>query len=138
MYKKLKSQFALRGWHGLPYGIMDTKTGQTGFIDAVAFQAASFCDGKMNLDSPLVLPAHRESIAKLESAGVIEDCPSDTELEPWQKYCRSSGRYAASAHWSITGHCNLRCRHCYMSAPQAKYGELTTEECLRIIDQIFQ
>lgn len=136
LYKKLKSQYALRGWHGLPYGIMDTKTGQTCFIDAVTFQAVSFCDGKMNLESPLVLPAHRESIRKLEDGGVVEECSPDAELEEWQKYRRSVGRYAASAHWSITGRCNLRCRHCYMSAPQAKYGELTTEECLRIVEQI--
>ena len=136
MYRKLKNNFALRGWHGLPYGLMDTKTGQTGFLDATTFQALSFCDGKMNLDSPLLLPAHREAISRLESTGVIEVCPAGSELEPWQKYRRSLGRYAVSAHWSITGRCNLRCRHCYMSAPQAKYGELTTEECLRIIGQI--
>ena len=136
MHRKLKSNFALRGWLGLPYGAMDTNNGKTAFLDAVSFQAISFCDGKMNLESPLVLPAHREAIKKLESAGIVEDCPPGSELASWQKYRRSTGRYAMSAHWSITGRCNLRCRHCYMSAPQAKYGELTTDECLRIIDQI--
>lgn len=136
MYRRLKNNFALRGWQRLPYGIMDTKSGKTAFLDTITFQAASFCDGKMCLDSPLILPLHREALDKLQASGITEDCPPGSSLEFWQKYRLSAGRYAASAHWSITGRCNLRCRHCYMSAPQAKYGELTTAECLRIIDQI--
>jgi len=136
MYQRLKANLALRGWQGLPYGIMDTKTGKTAFLDTVTFQAAGFCDGEMNLGSPLVLPAHRAAIDKLSVAGMIEECLQGAGLQNWQKYHSSPGRYAALAHWSITGRCNLRCRHCYMSAPQAKYGELTTGECLKIIDQI--
>lgn len=38
--------------------------------------------------------------------------------------------------WSITGRCNLKCRHCYISAPFAKYGELTHVQCLDIISQL--
>ena len=136
MFKRLRKNFALRGWKGLHYGILDINAGKTAFLNAVTFQALSFCDGRMDLDSPLVLPVHREAIGKMSSAGIVEDCPFGSELESWQKYRLSEGRYAALAHWSITGRCNLRCRHCYMSAPQAKYGELTTAECLRIIDQI--
>lgn len=136
MYRRLKDPFALRGWQGLPYGITDTKSGRTMFLDAAAFQAASFCDGQINLDSPLVLALHKVAIEKLEDQGVIEECTADSVLQPWQKYRKSDGRFAASVHWSITGKCNLNCRHCYMSAPQAKYGELSTDQCLAIIDQI--
>ena len=76
MYRRLKANFALRGWQGLPYGILDTMTGRTAFLDKVTFQAASFCDGEMNLESPLVLPAHREASDKLFIAGMIEACLS--------------------------------------------------------------
>lgn len=137
-YKRLQANFALRGWLGLPYGILDANTGKTAFLDAVTFQAVSFCNGKLDLDLPIVLPIHREKIEKLGIAGIVEDCPDGSSIQEWQEYRLSQGRYAASVHWSITGRCNLRCRHCYMSAPQAKYGELTTDECLRIVDQIGQ
>jgi len=40
------------------------------------------------------------------------------------------------AHWSITGKCNLRCRHCYLSAAEAKYGEVSTEMALNIVAQL--
>lgn len=136
MYYRLQDHLALRGWKGIPYGIIDTRTGGTAFLDAAAFQAVSFCDGNTHFASPLILPAHREVKDKLLAAGIIRECAAGEGLADWQKYRLSPGRYAASVHWSITGRCNLRCRHCYMSAPQAKYGELTTDECLSIIDQM--
>ncbi len=40
--------------------------------------------------------------------------------------------------WNLTRRCNLRCAHCYISAgPNAETdGELSTDECLRIADEI--
>lgn len=114
---------------------MDSCTGETAFINEVVFQAASFCDGQTDFRSPMVLPAHHAAKDKLVERGIAVPC-ADGALSDWQKYRLSHGHFAASAHWSITGRCNLRCRHCFMAAPQAKYGELTTGECLRIIDQL--
>ena len=44
-----------------------------------------------------------------------------------------------TAHWELTYRCNEKCTHCYLDvfAPHAKVpDELTTEECLRIVDQM--
>jgi radical SAM protein with 4Fe4S-binding SPASM domain len=42
--------------------------------------------------------------------------------------------------WNLTKKCNLRCEHCYISAGRITkgeaQGELSTEECLRVVDQI--
>lgn len=42
--------------------------------------------------------------------------------------------------WNLTKKCNLRCEHCYISAgrisKQEARGELSTDECLRVVDQI--
>lgn len=38
--------------------------------------------------------------------------------------------------WNVTAACNLRCPHCYLDAGRRWSGELTTEEGLRLIDQI--
>ncbi|WP_289466325.1 radical SAM protein, partial [Klebsiella pneumoniae] len=45
-------------------------------------------------------------------------------------------RYIRTAHWSITGRCNYRCKHCYMSAPDAKLGELSHETIMSIVQQL--
>lgn len=41
--------------------------------------------------------------------------------------------------WEITRRCNLACAHCRASAEDVDYdGELSTEECFRLIDQIVE
>jgi AdoMet-dependent heme synthase len=45
---------------------------------------------------------------------------------------------AYSVSWNLTQRCNIECAHCYMSAHAGAdvRGELTTEECRRVIDEI--
>ena len=45
---------------------------------------------------------------------------------------------AYSVSWNVTQRCNLECAHCYMSAFAGAdtRGELTTDECRRVIDEI--
>lgn len=38
--------------------------------------------------------------------------------------------------WNLTQRCNLRCRHCYIDASTAMPDELSTEEALRVLDEI--
>ena len=38
--------------------------------------------------------------------------------------------------WNLTRRCNLGCKHCYIDASSAMPGELTTDEALRILDEI--
>ncbi len=38
--------------------------------------------------------------------------------------------------WNLTKMCNLRCPHCYMEAGRKAENELTTEECLPLIDEM--
>jgi len=42
--------------------------------------------------------------------------------------------------WNLTRRCNLACAHCYISAGEWHSGddELSTEECLRVIDEILR
>jgi MoaA/NifB/PqqE/SkfB family radical SAM enzyme len=44
-----------------------------------------------------------------------------------------------SVHWELTYRCNQRCSHCYLDvlSPNARVSdELTTAECLRIVDDL--
>ncbi len=47
---------------------------------------------------------------------------------------------AYSVSWNLTQRCNLECAHCYMSAFAGAdpRGELTTDECRRVMDEIAQ
>jgi hypothetical protein len=109
LFYKLKGQFILRGWERLPYAIQDRRTGRTAFLDETFFQAASFCNGLVDVDSPFIPQKHRDAINKMEEAGIIEKCAYGDQPEDYQKYRKYPCRFIRRAHWSITGKCNLRC-----------------------------
>jgi radical SAM protein with 4Fe4S-binding SPASM domain len=63
------------------------------------------------------------------------------EANLYEQFVAQSGKAhrLLSAHWELTYRCNEKCTHCYLDvfAPNAVVpGELTTEECLRIMDEL--
>jgi sulfatase maturation enzyme AslB (radical SAM superfamily) len=132
----LKEQFLLRGWELLPHAVVDTGAGRAVFTNDATFQALSFCDGVFDTAHPVLLPIHRKIFTELLKNGVIEETRGPRPVKDFQKYRRFPCRCIAQAHWSITGRCNYRCRHCYMSAPEAGFGELPHEQCLSIVQQL--
>ncbi len=138
MFYIIKEQFLLRGWEKLPYAIVDRNTKQIKFIRKKEFDLLSLCDGTVDLSLPLIPSEMRDMIPTLEKNGFIESCAEGKSLKPNQKYRLYPSRYIQTAHWSITGRCNYKCKHCYMSAPDAKLGELPHDEIMSIIDQFEQ
>ena len=133
----IKEPYALRGWEGIPYALTDHKKGRVRRIGKQVYDVLSLCGGKVDFDNFLIPDTFRECVEKLVEEGIVEQCNPDRTLMPYQKYRLYPNKYIETAHWSVTGKCNYRCRHCYMSAPEAKYGELLTQQCLNIIDQFY-
>lgn len=49
----------------------------------------------------------------------------------------TDGRFRpALVSWNLTKMCNLSCPHCYMEAGKKAENELTTDECLELIDEM--
>jgi radical SAM protein with 4Fe4S-binding SPASM domain len=141
MYVKLNSEYVLRGWKGIPYGLVNTKTGSVEFLDAETFHLFEWLDGEINLDLVLMTPGQKQFLAGLleasaESPPQAAAFDQPRPVEAIQRYRKSKGAYIQCVHWSITGGCNLKCRHCYMSAPRHKYRESGTEQCLALIRQM--
>jgi radical SAM protein with 4Fe4S-binding SPASM domain len=61
-----------------------------------------------------------------------------TSSTPASSPSAASPYTAYSVSWNLTQRCNLECAHCYMSAHAGAdtRGELGTEECRRVIDEI--
>lgn len=138
MFYKLKIPYALRGWQKLPYALSDTAKGSVQFLDKKEFDALSLCNGKIDLDG-ILIPEEYGRIAKVAAEkGIVETCAYGETTQAWQDYKLHPSRYIKTVHWSITGHCNYRCKHCYMSAPDAKFGELTHDQCMDLIDQMYE
>ena len=136
MFYRLKERYLLRGWEKLPCTVADRWTGRILFISGIGMEALKLCNGKIDLDLPFLSGEVREMIPKLVSEGIIEPCARGEAIRPEQSYRLYPNRYIRSVHWSVTGRCNYRCRHCYMSAPDAKYGELPHETILKIVEEL--
>lgn len=129
----LNEPFLLRGWQKLPYALVDTRSGLTEFFRRDVMDALLLCDGRQEIpeEGPV-----REFLKKLERDGVIRPAAPGDSLRLRQLYRFYDNRHIRTAHWSVTGRCNYRCKHCYMSAPDAKFGELSHEQAMDIVRQI--
>ena len=136
MYYKFKSKYLLRGWQKLPYALVDNETKQILFATAQLANVFHLCNGRMDSESLIFTQQQRDVLEKMFEQGFLEKHSEPTSLLPEQEYHQYPSRFIRTAHWSITGRCNYRCKHCFMSAPHAKYGELSHEQCMRIVDQL--
>ena len=84
----------------------------------------SMCDGTHDFSSFAFLPQHRSALMRLARMGAVWFCPKGCPLDAPQ---------IQSILWSVTGKCNMGCRHCYMSAPEGQ-NELPLTDMERIAD----
>lgn len=136
MYYRLKDEYILRGWDKLPYAVVEKKTGNASFITSKEMQALELCDGEIDVSDVFIPDSLKELIDEAVQKGTVEPCQKGNVLKEIQKYRKYPCRYIRSAHWSITGKCNYKCRHCYMSAPNVNAYEAPHEDIMKIIDML--
>ena len=136
MFHKLKPDYMLRGWKLLPTGVINRETRAYKFLPTKKFAVLKLCNGQNDSDGILFDDEQRKIIDELLAGGLIEANDTPSPLEAVQEYKFYDNRFMKSAHWSITGKCNCKCRHCYMSAPQHKVEEFSHEQCMEIISQM--
>lgn len=136
MYYRLKPGIKLRGWKFLPYAIVDGVRGEAAFISRAMFDAAELCNGLVDFDLPVFPEAVRDGLDRLVEAGVVEECKNGETIGEDQRYVLYDNRYMKGVQWSVTGRCNCKCRHCYMSGAEDRYGELSHEDVMKIIDDM--
>jgi len=136
MYYCLDKTCVLRGWDKLPTGIVKRLAGQVVFVDSALYVKILNSPWVLFEGSPFLTNQEKMVLDNLTEQGMMVLSHSLAPLAPEQEYHRYQNRYLYSAHWAITGRCNCRCRHCYMSAPSGIIGECAIEECLDIIGQM--
>ncbi len=136
LYLRLKEQYELRGWEKLPYALVNRRALSPAFMKRAEFDTLRLCSGRVDLDMGIIPAQQRQLALRFEQLGIVERCEPGAGIEPSQEYRLYPARYIRTAHWSVTGRCNYRCRHCYMSAPDAKLGELGHESVMEIVRQL--
>ena len=134
----LCNDYRFRGWYEAPTGLYDSRRRITRFLPKDRYLLLLKCDGVHDIDETGLSDEDRRFLDSMEKSDVIRKSMFWEILNPEQEYVEYPARYRESIQWSITGACNLKCRHCFMSAPHAKHGAPTHEQIIEIADQIAQ
>jgi len=126
MFYTLNDNFALRSYSNKPFAILNKKRNQLTELSEFVFEALKLCDGSNDLAE---LPVYK----KLLDHNIIKVL--NEKKDPNLDYKKYNNKYVASAMWTITENCNLRCKHCFVIDKEKKCVEPTTQECFDIIDQ---
>ena len=134
----LDEKYRLRGWQDAPTGLYDTERKTASFLRKNEYLLIMRCDGAHDLKEEDFSKDERDKLVmeELVRRKIIRPARFAEFLKPEQEYKKYPAQYKREAHWSITGACNLKCRHCFMSAPHAKHGAPTHEQIIEIADQL--
>ena len=132
---RLSEPYILRGWERQPMVLINREDHGFFHLSSIQFTTLMLCDGVTEIQD-LLTPDMQEVLTGFAQRGMIQKVEEQQPISENQRYKYYSNRYVESVYWSITGRCNCRCRHCYVDAPTGRYGELSTEEALNIIDQM--
>ena len=132
----LNERYRLRGWQKNRTGIYDTHRKEPVFVDKPSFLLALRCDGAHDLEADGLTEEEQKILDEMKRREVIHPAGFAEFLKPEQEYKVYPCEYKKQAHWSVTGACNLKCRHCFMSAPHARHGAPSHEQIIAIADQL--
>jgi len=136
MYYCLKEDYLLRGWELLPTALVKKRSGKVVFLKPEFYAKIRDMSWMMFEGSPFLTEEERTAMEQLVKNDYVDLCESPRPLKPEQEYRFYQNRYLRAVHWAITGHCNCRCKHCYMSAPTGHIPEFSSQKCFEIVDQM--
>ena len=136
MFYYLSADYSLRGWKMQPCVLLKSSGAKLIHLDPDEFRLLVLCDGKRSLEDDLLTDKQKTLLRQYLEDGIVNASKSPHPTSSEQKYRYYHNRFIPNVLWSITGRCNFRCRHCYMDAPGAAMGQLSTEDCLKLIRQM--
>ena len=138
MFYILNERYRLRGWQKVPYAIFDTRSKRPIFLKKDKFSLIAKCNGFHSINREDLSEEMQKFLDASLEHNIIREAVFGDMLLPEQEYKLYPCRYKREAHWSITGLCNLKCRHCFMSAPGGKHGNPTYEQLMETMEQFVE
>lgn len=141
-YVTLAPRYRLRGWRDMRCGLLDLERVSEDKLKVVPLTKKQqetvelLTAPGVSIDDPLIPPLMARAGQKLLEQGFLQECAREEGLSPEQAYRYADTNLAQALVWGITGNCNLRCRHCYISGGDGAYGEPTMAQCEDIVRQM--
>ena len=107
------------------------------FFNKEQFMLLLSCNGIENVDLSAADARTVRFYDEMVKNGFVDSSEEPMgKLESYQRYHIYKGTYLDSIHYSVTGKCNFRCRHCLVSAPTAVHPEPDLAQIERAADQM--
>ena len=132
----LEKPYCLRGWKGSSTGLYHAEKHAAIFLTRDRYRLLLRCDGVYEFVPENLQDEENAFLREMQEAGVIRPAWIGEIRLPEQEYRVFPCRFRENAEWSVTGACNLRCRHCFMSAPEARHGIPSLQELKSTADQL--
>nr|WP_321498228.1 PqqD family peptide modification chaperone [uncultured Methanolobus sp.] len=109
-------------------------------LNEAAYWLLKMCDGYRTLDeviTQLSTSFHADSDTVMDKSRPVLDELTARGLLWWRSERMNYWKVPAPAGvlWDLTSKCNLRCRHCVVSAGEQCSDELSFDDCCRLIDE---
>lgn len=130
----LNKDCELRGWDKLPYAIYSNNLRRAFFFNKEKFDLILDCDGHKDIDYSKLSGDLKKAFDELIENKIILETKDEKDLLFHQLYYCYNNPYKEEVHWSITGRCNYKCKHCFMNAPNAAQGEPSFEDLCKELD----
>lgn len=131
----LNDQYSLCGYKGLPFALYDIKKGKTHFFSKEEYSLLLDCDGVTEINIKELNEDDQKIMRSFINGNLIK-INDDLKLKDYQEYHSYDNYFKDGIQFSITGRCNYKCKHCFMSAPHAKYDEMSLEDCIKVINKL--
>lgn len=131
----LNDQYSLCGYKGLPFALYDIKKGKTYFFSKEEYSLLLDCDGVTEINIKELNEDDQKIMRSFINGNLIR-INDDQKLKDYQEYRSYDNYFKDGIQFSITGRCNYKCKHCFMSAPHAKYDEMSLEDCKEVLKQL--
>ena len=132
----LKPHIKPVGYLGRPYAMYDEKKHETSLLDREQFRILLKCSGESELDNDTLSKREAAFLQRLLRLHYIEPAQDGARRAVFRDYRFFANPYYRGVEWSITGACNSKCRHCFISARYGRYGNISTDKCLEICRQL--
>lgn len=137
-YYTLDPALALRGFPGHPYTIVRYADTYSTDISGSFMDFLKRCNGTEAFFPELMFEEMRADVERCIRAGIITEHDEPCPIHEYQNYRSFDHQRKIVAQWSITGRCNLKCRHCFIMSANAEKGlrEYSLEEAEMIVREL--
>lgn len=132
----LDERYDLLGWKNIPFVVRDRKTlTDQIFTDKQKFLFLFNLSGKKEVERASLEPKINDFLQELLDSKKVREASGVDDVRTIS-YTQYDNFYRRQVHWSITGRCNYKCKHCFQLAPEGVLGQPTLEQCFNVISQM--